>query len=393
MKNLLHDIKENNYRYKNKVYLLGFLLIVIKAFYAYSEIIEPIESQTILSIFNVVILLVFIYKILFLQKYSLSQIFISIIVGLACLFTDLRTNMFQLVPDFLLILASQDITIKTIIKIIYKVEAIIISIHVAIYPLMYIFHRDALEFSIRGVSDNDKMRHQLLLSHANIAGMMILWTILGYLYVEFDNLNRKNIIFAWLIYFFSYLFTDSNSGFLILTFVTIILLIKKSDDKHIDNIVTFLSRYLFIILTVFFDLLMIIFPYTSGISREIWLNLDRFFTGRLKYGAFAFYKGGFALIGRPLSMSDMEYWQGFWFSGFGCDNAYMWFSVCYGLFFLIIIGFLFWKYSQNATFEEKLIIISYSLYTMMELYITYIYFCFAILVIMKYVWNNKRYLD
>ena len=48
---------------------------------------------------------------------------------------------------------------------------------------------------------------------------------------------------------------------------------------------------------------------------------------------------------------------------------------------------------KKATFEEKLIFIAYSLYTMMELYVTYMYFCFGVILVGKYLWENNKQED
>ena len=136
--------------------------------------------------------------------------------------------------------------------------------------------------------------------------------------------------------------------------------------------------------------MMIIFPYLTGTARQVWLDMDSFFTGRLKYGAFAFYKMGFSLLGQHLIINRKEYWEGFWFDSFACDNGYMWMEVSYGMIYIILFGYLFWKYSKRASFEEKIIVIAYSLYTMMELYVTYMYYCFAVIMISRYIWENKN---
>ena len=387
MSNLLKSIKNGQLDYANRVYNIAYIIIILKAFYAYSDIVAPFRIQRVLDVCNVLLLLFLVYKMVFLQKYSVKQVFLCLVLAVITRYTDMKTYMFMMLPDFFLVAAVQDVDLKKTIGIVYKIEAVIIGIHVVIYPFMYFFNRSALRFSVRG--GETAFRHQFLLSHANIFSMLLLWTILGYIYVNYEKLDKLKIIGCWLVYFFFYLFADSNSGLIILTAVTIILLLKNTIGDRIDGFVTFLARYLYWILFSIFVFLMIIFPYTTGTAREVWLLIDDFFTGRLKYGAYAYYLSGFTFFGQYIQFPDKTFWEGMWFDAGACDNAYMWFSVSYGLIYIFIIGFLFWKYGKKAKFEEKIIFIAYSLYTMMELYVSFIYLCFAVIIAGKYVWEKN----
>lgn len=373
--------------YSNLVYNIAYVLIVIKAFYAYSDLVAPHRTQLILNICNLLLLGLLMYKMVFLQRYSIKNVVLLGLLGLITFYTDRQVYMFMMLPDFLLIAATQDVDFRKTISIVYKLEAAIIGLHVAVYPLFYFFNRSAVRFSIRG-SDVSRPRHQFLLSHANIFSMLLLWTILGYLYVNYEKLNKKKIILAWLTYVATYMFTKSNSGLLILSAITILLMAKNILGDKVDGLVDFLARYLYFILIIVFDLLMVSFSSLSGPARDIWFKIDDFFTGRPRYGAFAFYKAGFTLFGQHIPFSGKELWSGMWFDSAACDNAYMWMSVSYGLFYLLLIAFLFWRYAPKATFPEKIIFIAYSLYTMMELYVTYMYFCFAVIIVGQYIWDD-----
>ncbi|WP_408071393.1 hypothetical protein [Butyrivibrio sp. JL13D10] len=380
------NVKKINY--DNNIYNIAYIIIVFKAFYAYSDLIEPIRMQLVLNACSLMFALIMAYKMLFLQKYSEKKAIIFLLIGLLTLYTDRKTYMFMMLPNFFLIAATQEVDIKKTIRRMYRISTAIIGLHVIAYPVIYFFNRSSLHFAKRGVSENDKVRHQFLLSHPNIFSMLLLWTILGYIYVNYKKLDRKKIVGLWFIYVFFYMFTYSNSGLIILSAITMLLLLKKTLGNMVDGIVLFLARYLYSILGVFFIGMMVGFPKTQGISRVIWLAIDKFFTGRLKYGAYAYHVSGFTLFGKHIYFGPKELWEGFWVEGFACDNAYMWIAVSYGLFYFVLIAYLFWKYSKRAEFEEQIIFIAYALYTSMELYVTYMYFCFAVILVGKYLWED-----
>ena len=384
MSAIREKINQINIDYAEKIYNLAFLCGVLKAMFAFSELIT--NKSFFNAVFNVAFFSIMIYKLFFLQKYSMTQIFTLIITGLACIYTDFSIWRLVFFPAFLMIAATQGIDFKKSMKFMWKVQASILAIHVMIYPIMYTFFGNRVGITVRGYNNDNRIRHQFLFSHANVFSMLLLWTIFGYIYANFDKLNKKRIVACWGVYAFFYFYTDSNSGMIILSVVSTLLIIRDLIGEKFDVAISFLSRYLFIILSLFFNAMMVSFPQLTGDLREKWMEIDSFFTGRLKYGAYIYAKKGFTLLGRSLDIHIRDYWEGFWIDGLPADNMYMFFSVWYGLFFSVLIAYLFWRYSKYATTAEMIIIIAYSLYTMMESYIIYVQFCFALLLVMRHVW-------
>ena len=76
MSKIVESLKATELDFKNKIYNVAYLIIVCKAFYAYSELIEPVRVQRVLEICNLALMLLLAYKMLFLQKYNIKQIFI-----------------------------------------------------------------------------------------------------------------------------------------------------------------------------------------------------------------------------------------------------------------------------------------------------------------------------
>lgn len=386
MYSLSKKIVQKSINNSNTIYNIAYILAVLKAILAFSELIPRSIHSLNNIVFNGLIIVLIAYKLFVNQKYSVVQIIVLLITGFASIASDFELNRFMLIPDFLLLAATQDIDFKKNMKLVWKIEAFIIAIHVLVYPVLYALGR--VEFTVRGYNYDNRIRHQFLLSHANVFSMLVLWTVLAYIYSNFERMDKKRIVICWLINVFFYLFTDSNSGMLILSFISILLILKEYVKDIAERIISFLSKYLFIILAIFFNTMMIIYPKLQTPGRMIWREIDSFFTGRLKYGAYIYDKYGFTLFGRFLSNKIRDYWQGFWIDGLPADNMYMFFSVWCGMFFLIVIAFMFWKYSDRATTEEKIIIIAYSLYTMMETYVTYVQLCFALILVVKYAWKD-----
>ncbi len=389
MASFREKIREKSINYDDAVFSVLIILAVVKAFLAFSELIPKGFSNHMNDIFNVVFLTVGAYKLFVLQKYTVKQVFVLLFIGAVCVYSDFSLRRFLYIPDFILLASKQSVDFKKSMKLVWKIDALLLSIHILAYPFMYFFFRERVRFTIRGYNNDTGLRHQFLLQHSNVFSMLLLWTILAYIYANYENLNKKKIGICWLIYAFFYLFTNSNSGLLILTFVSILYILTDVLGERMNKGISSLSRYIYAALAVFFNFMMVIYTYLVGFPRLIWKAVDTFFTGRLKYGAYAYAKSGISLFGQRINLNVKDYWEGFWIDALPNDNMYMFFSVSYGLVFMLIIAVLFWKYAGQASTDEKLMIIAYSLYTMMESYVTDIHFCFALILLMKYAWGRS----
>ena len=389
MSKVVESIKTKQLNYADNVYILACVITAFKALYSFSDLVPHSYNRPVFSLLNVIIVVMLGYRLLFLQQYTAKRTIVFIFLGLATLYTDRTLHLFTMLLNFLILASSQNVDPKKTIKVLFKFEAIVVGFHVLMYPFMLFFCRSKVRFTYRNGEIN-QIRHQFLLQHANTFSMLLLWILLGYLYLNYCKLNISKIIVTWLIYFFFYQFADSNSGLIILSFVCLISILRIKLGETIELVVSFLAKYLFIILAVFFIIMMVIYPSLTGQAREVWDVIDIFFTGRMKFGAYAYDKVGFTLFGQNIPFNGKELWNGIWIDGIANDNFYMFLAVNYGLVYLVLIAYLFWRYSPKATFEEKLMFIAYSLYTMMEMYVTYTYFCFSLMLIMQYVWQEDK---
>ena len=73
-------IKDKDIKFKNSVYFLAHLIIILKAFFAYSELVSPVIAQKALLIGNILFLIILLYKIIILQKYTIWQVIIALFI-------------------------------------------------------------------------------------------------------------------------------------------------------------------------------------------------------------------------------------------------------------------------------------------------------------------------
>lgn len=375
---------EESIEYENRIYLLGVMCFWIKALIDFSEILKRFQKFV-----DIPLLLLFIGLMVFKiirQSYDKKTLIMSgAIVGI-CAITYLRVNYLYLICSVLCILAAQNVDFDRILKMSYRIKGTFIAIHVVLYAIARVVMPSAISYSYRGTGGLP--RTQFFLSHANTFSMFLVWTIFEYLFVNYSIVTWKNILACWAIILFFYKFTDSNTMIIASTVVVVGMLCMKYWRGH--KVISFISKYCCLICAIVFPVLIAIYTKLSGAALELWLQLDEIFTGRLLYGAVVYDLKGWTLLGKTHSFEAKTFWRGHWFDGIGCDNIYVWMFVCYGYLELLMVAFAFIRMNKYAADKEKIFIIAFVIYGIMEAYVTNALFCFPLLFIGKYFWENAN---
>jgi hypothetical protein len=117
--------------------------------------------------------------------------------------------------------------------------------------------------------------------------------------------------------------------------------------------------------------------------------LDKFFTGRLLYGAVAYDLKGLSIFGKVAEFDQKIYWNGYWIDGMIFDNCYIWMMVSYGIVYLVLISLASIVFNKRMDVRDRIFIILYTLYTVMEAYVMNAAICFPLLIFGMY-FTGKR---
>lgn len=370
------------------IYILGIMAISIKALISFSDLLQwvpGIVHSALSAMFIGCMLLKFIR-----QRYVVKYAFGIGILGACCLFTYLNARYYYLLSTFFCLIAMQDIDVKKVLRILSKFKAAFLLVHFIIYEVVVIVAPTLATYSYR--SGVGEPRHTYFMSHANTVTMYIVWTSLEYIYGTYDKLTKQKLLGIWLINFISHYFTDSNTGFIVATFVSFFIICDKYKIKWMMKFVHFVSRYGFFLCSVIFNVMIALYTTYSSAGLEFFHAVDDFFTGRLLYGAVSYDLKGWTLMGRILSFNSKTYWYGHWFDTISCDNTYVWFFVCYGTLYIILLSLAFWWVGKKTTNIEKIMIFAYIFYAAMENYVINVVFCFPLFLIGKYVFQSQKQL-
>jgi len=181
---------------------------------------------------------------------------------------------------------------------------------------------------------------------------------------------------------------------MVLLIVTTVIGIDKIGKKIFNKIINLLAKYSYLFFSLLFAFLTVIYTQLSGTARHIWEVFDKFMTGRMWPGAFTYEKYGFTLFGRKLKPAGVFYWQGGWRDAFlPFDNYYLGNLYNYGIIHLVVIALTMIILCGKMESRDKIMVIAFSFYGIMQKDIVIVAVCFVLFIIGKYLYPAREYIS
>lgn len=321
------------------------------------------------------------------QRYTYAKFVISICLFCLCVYTCIKCYYFYLYFTALLFIGIQDVELEKALNVVWKFKAFLISIHVIAYTANYLSNPYSVPYSYR----NGVQRMTFYQGHANTFSMYICWISMEYLYSNFKKLTPLKLGVVWFINYFFYIFCDSNTALTIVTAACILIsltLIKRNFAKYYEFLIKIFSKYLYAFLSIFF--VTIIIGFVNGYFSGIFETLNNLFTGRLLYGAVAYDLKGLSFFGKVAEFDQKIYWNGYWIDGMIFDNCFIWMMICYGIVYLVLISLAAIIFNSRMDIRDRIFIILYTLYTIMEAYVMNAAICFPLLIFGMYFTGRRE---
>jgi len=179
---------------------------------------------------------------------------------------------------------------------------------------------------------------------------------------------------------------------MLLGVVTVLIALDKLGKGVFDGLITITAKYGYIVFAALCVFLTTVYTRLDGTPRKMWDALDGFLTGRLWYGAYAYDFFGPTFFGRTLSgIPEKIFWQNRWQDAFYTfDSYYLGNLYIYGIINLVLTGIALVAFCRKMDTREKIIIIAFSVYAIMEAYVTNVVVCSALFIIGKYIYSGVR---
>ncbi|MBQ5474797.1 MAG: hypothetical protein IIT65_08830 [Lachnospiraceae bacterium] len=379
-------VERNIKNRQNFIQLLYTCALLILAFKNITDSSVIIRKTDLLDNIIIIIFTGIIGVKIITQRYTYLKFIFSIALFCLCVYTCIKCYYFYLYFTALLFIGIQDVDLEKALNIVWKFKAFLIAIHVFTYTKDFISNPYSVPYSYR----NGVQRMTFYQGHANTFSMYVCWISMEYLYSNYKKLNPIKLVLLWLINYFFYLFCDSNTALTIVTIACILIyisLIKRDFIKYYELLVKFFSKYLYGFLSIFF--VTIIIGFVNGLFTNMFDTLNEMFTGRLLYGAVAYDLKGLSIFGKNITFDSKLYWNGYWIDGMIFDNCYIWMMVSYGIAYLVLISLAAIAFNSRMDTRDRIFIILYSLYTIMEAYVMNAAICFPLLILGMY-FTGKR---
>ncbi len=367
--------------WNERIYISAFVIAILKNVFDSTVLVHiPGWAGNFLFLLP---LLLFGYKLV-MQSYSRHGLaFMLSCIGI-CVFFAIRCKNYTLVFSLVGIYAMQDVNIRNVLKASIWTKTAILSIHVISYILLNILRPELITYVYR----NGVRRHSFFLGHANTFTAYLVWLCLEFIYLNYDKLKFPHYIMIWLLNFIFYQYTDTNTGIIVLTGAILLIYMVKLDWRYTNKALSAISKYIFAVCSIAFPLVSISYVKLNGVLLSLWENLNNILSGRLLYGALAYDVYGFTLFGRLISFPIKVFWRDHWLDGIYFDNAYIGFFMANGILYLALISLAFYFMERRTNQLEKVLIIAFAFYGIMEAYISNIFICFPLLLIGKYFYRR-----
>lgn len=228
-------------------------------------------------------------------------------------------------------------------------------------------------------------RISFLYSHPNICSIKLAWGIIMYTWLKWDTLNKRRWLTCLILSILLYATTKSDAC-MVLIFYLFMILFRKIDIAQ--KAVIFFSKICFPLFALF-SIVVSTWYVGSGILNDFSRAADQFFNRRLSMCYLAIRDNGISLIGQKVNYQHT--WDSlFNYGNYTLDNLYVYMYVCIGVVYLFIIAIGFWKVGNYKNYKAALIVITFSLWAMIELHCLYLTNCFALLLLKGPVYKEKE---
>jgi len=368
------------------ILLVAFFLYCVKYTFDYSAVF--VRSALLNTLLLVVSVGLPVFKIVFMQSYTPARLIATAaIAGVTCISCLMGGN-YLFLNGFLFILAMQDVDFDRVVRLGYRFKVASLVVHVVWYIIMFIVTPDSIDFIYR---TEGEPRHYFLMGHPNLFMAILVWTCLEFIYLNYKRLRLYHFAIMWAVNLAFYVFTDSNTGMVVLAVSNILIALDKMGRGRFDKSLAVLAKYTYTFCAVLFSLIAIVYTLLGPEQKAIWLDLDALLTGRMWYGAYGFGVYGVTLMGRQIVFPEKIFWEGRWFDSFPYfDNCYHGNLILFGILHLVLTALAYIVLGGKMETRDKIIAVAFALYGGMESYMTNVLICFALLAIGKYLYPAKK---
>lgn len=336
----------------------AFIALIVKVMASYSMIM-PWNSlaDNLCIIFAICVTFAKICRLTF----PLNKLIALTLAALLALYTCVSMKQYDLLVTVIAIFLLIDEDLEEYIYLMLKVQLWIIIGHIAI-SVFYSLVGRAYNFWIR---PDHRLRFTGGFTHPNVLSSFILSSMLMFAWKRFRRITPNE--FGWMVCIaaLSFIMSRSRTGLILSLFTLLLLFLAQNESRLVTKTID--------------PVLLVIFPGVSAIifwaqkqfyaGNRIALLLDDLMTGRIKYAAYAYLRSGTTWLPRYLDYADtgVVSWTPEWnLNTFTFDSLYSFIFIQMGMIWIGAITGLIIFSCKKFDFRNKLFILIWVLYSIVE---------------------------
>lgn len=292
-----------------------------------------------------------------------KKMVILAVVALLSLYTCVSVKQYDLFITVVTICLVMDEDLEDYITLMLKTQIIILLGHVIISGFRSLIGETHYSWAIT----DSRLRFNGGFVHANVLSCYISSCTLMFAWKRFGRITANQFAGMLCITVLSYIASRSRTGLLLNLFTLLIILLAQSANQVVVKGINAVLLPLFPALSAFFYLAQQ--WYREG--RRIAVLLDDLLTGRIKYAAYACQRSGTTWLPRYLDYADtgVVSWTEEWnLNTFTFDNLYAFLFIQLGIVWVAIITLMIAVVCRKFGFKDKLFILIWALYAMVEVH-------------------------
>ena len=304
------------------------------------------------------------------QKFTIKRLLSYGVVALFALYTSSVTGQYGFLITVIAIMAISKSDFDKVLYFIYHWEILLFAAHTILALFWNLLPGTSIVQNIGGVE-----RFNFGFGHPNTFSAYIFNLIIMWSWLHYKNITNKNIILILILGIVSYAFTRTRTSTLNIIIFCIIILI----DRHFKNTVVFRNVAKIIVPVCSLIIYILITQFTTGSPFVLWL--DQVLSGRIRLGAYAYYRYGITFFGQNISFTDVT-WDAFWrLNDFTFDCTYTSLMIMQGTLWLFVLSIGFFLLGQIKDNRISIAIILWGLYAVTEVQGMNGFLCFPILLL------------
>lgn len=302
---------------------------------------EMISGITDCSIFLLLLIQIFLF-----QEYSPWELIVIVLITIPVAVSTLLSGSVRIMGTWMFLVSFRNTSLDDIVAMTYRILRIMIP--AVIFLCLTGLLPDASSYRF------DVLRHSMGFNHPNYFGMKIFQFSSCHIYLHWNSLKGRDVIWAVLIIAFLYLVPHSVTSILCTTALFLLTFAGRLLEDHSKPLLNVCKNGLMVSSFLFIATAVLITLY--GMRSPLWQALDAWMSRRLSYANRIFLIYGISLLGQKVSSSYL------------LDSGYMDLILRSGLFVFILF---FFSYMWNMAVHKKdtalyILLCTFAFYGIME---------------------------